>query len=78
MQIEVISPSKQLFSAEIEMAQFPGVNGSFQVLKNHAPIIALISAGNIRVRKNDGKEEDIAVKGGVVEVQNNKILVLAE
>ncbi len=78
MQIEIVSPEKQLYAGEVAMAQFPGTEGSFQVLNNHAPLIATITAGSIRVRNASGKEETIEVRGGIVEVQKNKILVLAE
>ncbi|HBG69572.1 MAG: ATP synthase F1 subunit epsilon [Bacteroidetes bacterium GWF2_43_63] len=78
MRIEIVSPEKQLYAGEVSMAQFPGTEGSFQVLNNHAPMIATIGAGIIRVRTESGAEESIEVKGGIVEVQKNRILVLAE
>lgn len=78
MRIEIVSPEKQLYAGEVSMAQFPGTEGSFQVLNNHAAMIATICAGTIRVRNESGAEESIEVKGGIVEVQKNKILVLAE
>lgn len=78
MRIEIVSPEKQLYVGEVSMAQFPGTEGSFQVLNNHAPMIATIAAGSIRVRTESGKEETVEVNGGIVEVQKNKILVLAE
>ncbi|HPE99673.1 MAG: ATP synthase F1 subunit epsilon [Bacteroidales bacterium] len=78
MRIEIVSPEKQLYAGEVSMAQFPGTEGSFQVLNNHAPMIATIGAGAIRVRNENGNEEMVEVNGGIVEVQKNKILVLAE
>ncbi|PKP01872.1 MAG: ATP synthase F1 subunit epsilon [Bacteroidetes bacterium HGW-Bacteroidetes-6] len=78
MQLEIVSPEKQLYAGEVSMAQFPGTEGSFQVLNNHAPMIATISAGSIRIRNASGTDEIIDVRGGIVEVQKNKILVLAE
>ncbi len=78
MRIEIVSPEKQLYAGEVSMAQFPGTEGSFQVLNNHAPMIATIAAGAIHVRTENGAEEQIEVRGGIVEVQKNKILVLAE
>ena len=78
MRIEIVSPEKQLYAGEVSMAQFPGTEGSFQVLNNHAPMIATIAAGSIRFRTTEGKEESVDVNGGIVEVQKNKILVLAE
>lgn len=78
MRIEIVSPEKQLYAGEVSMAQFPGTEGSFQVLNNHAPMIATIAAGPIRVRTEAGVEEVVEVNGGIVEVQKNRILVLAE
>lgn len=78
MRIEIVSPEKELYSGEVSMAQFPGTEGSFQVLSNHAPLIATISKGSIRVRTENGTEEMVEVNGGIVEVTKNKILVLAE
>ncbi|MPM40343.1 ATP synthase epsilon chain [bioreactor metagenome] len=78
MRIEIVSPEKQLYAGEVSMAQFPGTEGSFQVLNNHAPMIATIAAGIIHLRNESGKEETVEVNGGIVEVQKNKILVLAE
>ncbi len=77
MHIEIVSPEKQLFAGEVSMACFPGTEGSFQVLNSHAPLIATIAAGTIRMTSDTGQELLIEVKGGIVEVQNNKILVLA-
>ena len=78
MKIEILSPEKMLFNGEISMARFPGTEGSFQILNNHAPMIATITEGYINFRTVDGKEDSVHVKGGIVEVQKNKILVLAE
>ena len=78
MTIEIISPEKSLFSGEIELAQFPGVEGSFEVLNNHAPIIAALAKGNIRVVSLKGETMLFDIKGGLVEVNRNKILVLVD
>lgn len=77
MNIEILSADKNLFKGEIESAIFPGADGSFGVLKDHAPMIASLKEGTI-VLKSGGKEESIEVKGGVVEVLHNKVVVLAE
>lgn len=77
MFIEILSPEKKVFSGEADAVQFPGTTGSFQVLNNHAPMIASIKAGIIKLRL--GKEEKtFNVKSGFVEVLNNKVNVLIE
>jgi len=78
MKIEIITPDTSLYDGEVSLAQFPGLDGSFEVLPNHAPLISALKTGRIKVL--DSKKETLYfdVKGGVVEVLKNKILVLAE
>lgn len=78
MQLEIITPDKQLFSGEIELIQVPGSKGSFAVLKNHAPIISTLEKGKIKIITSDKNESFFEIKGGLIEVKNNKIIVLAE
>jgi F-type H+-transporting ATPase subunit epsilon len=77
MHLEIITPDKKVYAGEVEAAQFPGANGSFEVLDLHAPLISTLERGRIRVTTNKG-QEFFTVDGGVVEVLNNRIIVLAE
>lgn len=77
MQLEVLTPDKKVFSGEIAAVKLPGSEGSFEVLTNHAPIISTLEKGYISIR-SAGTEKNILVDGGIVEVLNNKIIVLAE
>jgi F-type H+-transporting ATPase subunit epsilon len=77
MYLEIITPDQRVFAGEVVSAQFPGSNGSFQVLNNHAPLISLLERGKVTIRTTEG-EQAITIEGGVVEVLNNKIIVLAE
>lgn len=78
MLIEIISPEKTIFSGEIKKAKFPGKEGSFEVLNNHAPIVAVLKKGKIRITDAENKHTFFEVTGGVVEMRGNKIIVLAE
>lgn len=78
MQLEIIAPDKQLYSGEIDLIQVPGSKGSFAVLSNHAPIISTLEKGKIRIISRDQKETFIEITGGLIEVKNNEIIVLAE
>lgn len=78
MDIQIITPDKTLFSGQAKLVQFPGLDGSFEVLNNHAPMIAALKEGKIKVKSNEGTPAYFDIKGGVVEVLKNKILVLAE
>ena len=53
MYLEIITPEVKLFEGEVSSATFPGKNGSFQVLKDHAPIIAMLGEGQIKMRLAD-------------------------
>lgn len=78
MILEILTPDKNVFKGEIQMAQFPGIDGSFGVLNNHAPLISILKKGKIKYKGVDNLMHYIDVKGGVVEVLKNKILVLAD
>jgi F-type H+-transporting ATPase subunit epsilon len=78
MKLKIITPDKEVYSGEVDLVQVPGSKGSFQVLKNHAPIISTLDAGNVKVVDNEGKTSNLSIGGGVIEVKNNEIMILAE
>ena len=78
MILEIITPEKELFSGEVSSVKFPGTNGGFEILNNHAPIISTLGKGEIRVITADKNTEKFDINGGVIEMQNNKIIVLAD
>jgi len=78
MNVQIITPDKELFAGEASLAQFPGLDGLFEILNNHAPMVAALRAGKVKLRLDDDKEEFIEIRGGLVEVLDNKLLVLAE
>ena len=78
MDVQIITPDKTLFSGTAKLAQLPGLDGSFEVMKRHAPMIAALKGGNIRLVMDNDEEKLFDIKSGVVEVLNNKMLVLAE
>lgn len=73
MNLEIITPDRKVFSGEVEVVTLPGSAGSFQVLKDHAPIVSTLGKGILKADK-----QEFTIDGGVVEVLNNKVLVLAE
>ena len=77
MQLEIITPDKTVFSGEVSSVHVPGTSGQFQVLKKHAPIISTLINGKVKVKADSGTQV-FDVKGGVVEVLNDKIILLAE
>lgn len=76
IKIDILTPEWSR-SVEADAVFIPGAMGEFEVLKNHAPIISTLVAGSIRWRL-DGKEESLAVKGGVVHLKNNIMRICAE
>ncbi len=76
--IEIITPGKVIFTGPIIDFVAPGVMGTFEVLRNHAPFISALKTGEMRVRQEDGYDEYFAVSGGFVEVRDNHVTVLAE
>jgi len=77
MQLEILTPDKKVFEGEVNSVSLPGTMGSFEVLNHHAPLISTLEDGKVTVR-GGGKEEVYLIQGGVVEVLNNKVMVLAE
>ncbi len=77
MRVEIITPDKELFKGEAKSLTVPGVDGSMGFLENHAPLITVLKAGDVKVITEKG-EELFPVKGGVVEVMKNTVLILAE
>jgi F-type H+-transporting ATPase subunit epsilon len=78
MKIEIITPDKKIFEGEIKSVRVPGKKGSFQVLKDHAPIISTLDNGLVRMVNQQDKEIIYEITGGVIEVKSNKIILLAD
>jgi F-type H+-transporting ATPase subunit epsilon len=96
MQLEIITPESKIFTGEVDAVLLPGLNGLFQVLNGHAPIISGLAEGEVKIdlvssfERTEGTSKlilddtsnskviRVAIKGGVVELLNNKIIVLAE
>ncbi|MGZ3812344.1 MAG: ATP synthase F1 subunit epsilon [Mucilaginibacter sp.] len=77
MNLEILTPDKKVFEGEVTSVTLPGTMGSFEVLNHHAPLISTLEDGKLTVR-GAGKEEVFMIQGGVVEVLNNTVMVLAE
>jgi F-type H+-transporting ATPase subunit epsilon len=78
MKIEIITPDKKIFEGDITSVRVPGKKGSFQVLKDHAPIVSTLESGSVIIVDQEGKEIIFVIDGGVIEVKANKIILLAD
>ncbi len=78
MKIEIITPDRNIYSGEVRSVRVPGRKGSFQVLKDHAPIISTLDAGSVMITDDQGTEVRFEITGGVIEVKRNRIILLAD
>ena len=78
MYLEIITPENKMYSGEVDSVKLPGADGSFGILNHHAPMIASLKKGTIKVTDTKKIVENFEINGGVVEVLNNKVVVLAE
>jgi F-type H+-transporting ATPase subunit epsilon len=77
MFLEIITPEKKIFEGEVSSVLVPGGKGRFQMLDKHAAIISTLINGQVKVKTASG-ESSFDVKGGVVEMLQNKVIILAE
>ncbi len=92
MYLEIVSPEKTLFNGDVESVLVPGSDGSFQMLNNHAPIVSTLSKGTVKIlgdikipenlsdifSKINSKETHLNISAGVVEMKENKIIILTD
>jgi len=91
MYLEIVTPEAMLFSGEVTSVAVPGINGEFQMLNNHAPIVSLLGAGSVKIQGDitldediadkftqNGKETILAINSGTIEMKDNKVIVLAD
>jgi len=78
MTLEILTPEKKLYSGEVYGVQLPGIDGLFEVLEKHAPLVSALSKGNLKVLKTKSDTSSFAIQSGFVEVLNNKATVLVE
>ena len=92
MILEIVSPEAKLLETAVEVVTVPGINGEFQMLNNHAPIVSILVEGSVRFKGDeveiDEEFEDkftrndqeylLAIKSGTIEMKENKIIILAD
>lgn len=75
MTLRIISAQQIVYSGEVTAVTLPGSMGEFTVLKNHAALLATLTAGKVRYTEADGKEASADITGGIADVDNNVISV---
>ncbi len=80
MNVEILTPERKLYSGDAYGVQLPGTDGLFEVLEKHAPLVAALKAGNLKILKDriGGTTANYDIRGGFVEVLNNNVTVLVE
>lgn len=92
MFLEIVTPEATLFSGEVTSIAVPGINGEFQMLKDHAPVVSLLGTGTVKIygdisleeevadkfSKGENNETTLAIQSGTIEMKDNKIIVLAD
>jgi F-type H+-transporting ATPase subunit epsilon len=91
MFLEIVSPEATLFNGEVTSVAVPGLNGEFEMLNNHAPIVSVLKSGYVKIKGNvqlDKETESkfikkdkgywLEINSGTIEMKNNKVIVLAE
>ena len=76
MYLELVTPDKKVFEGEATSVKMPGSMGEFEVLNNHAALISSLGKGKVVIKSSEGAE--YVVDGGVAEVKDNKVIILAE
>lgn len=77
IRLEIVTPEKLAYSDDVDAVVLPGSEGELGILPHHAPLLSLLGAGELRIRKA-GEEESFAIVGGFVQVRPDKIVVMAE
>ncbi len=77
LQLEVVTPDKQVVNESVDYVSCPGVDGEFGVLKSHVALLSALKVGVLRFDK-DGKQEHVFISGGFADVNDNVVTVLAE
>lgn len=78
MNLEILTPEKKLFSADVYGVQLPGVDGMFEVLDRHAPLVAALKEGKVKVLRDKHNQTLFTIQSGFVEVIHNTVTVLVE
>ena len=92
MLLEIVTPEATIFNADVSSVAVPGINGKFQMLVDHAPIVSILDEGLVRIKgdtiqideeftekfKKEGNEYLLAINSGTIEMNSNKIIILAD
>lgn len=78
MNLEILTPERKIFSGDVYGVQLPGIDGMFEVLEKHAPLVSALKAGKLKILKDKNSSTHYNIQSGFVEVINNRATVLVE
>jgi len=78
MVLEILTPDRKIFSGDVYGVQLPGIDGMFEVLEKHAPLVSALKAGKLKILKDKDSTNLYSIQSGFVEVLNNRATVLVE
>ncbi len=91
MFLEIVTPEASIFQGDVESVTVPGVNGEFQMLNHHAPIVSLLQEGKVKIKGNitinetykekftkENNGSVLLINSGTVELNDNKIIILVD
>lgn len=92
MFVEIVTPEASIFKGDVESVTVPGVQGEFQMLNNHAPIVSLLQEGTVRIKGDiqiegdyadkftsiDKETKGLAIQSGTIEMNDNKVIILVD
>ena len=78
MNVVVLTPDKEVFKGSIKSIKVPGIDGEFEILNNHAPIVSSLATGKVRIIDEANASKEFRITKGFIEVLNNEVSVLVE
>lgn len=78
MFLEVLTPESKVYVGDIKGIQLPGIDGSFEILENHAPMVVALGSGKMKITLTNNEEKIFSITSGFVQTSHNKTAVLAE
>lgn len=78
LQLNIVSPEKELFNGDVDSVTLPGIIGSFTILPQHAPIVSSLKSGTLSYLTKDGEEHTQEINGGFIEMNGNNVSVCVD
>jgi ATP synthase, F1 epsilon subunit (delta in mitochondria) len=78
MTLEILTPERKIFSGDVYGVQLPGIDGMFEILEKHAPLVSALKNGKLKILKDKNSTHLYTIQSGFVEVLNNRTTVLVE